>query len=83
LYQQFNKGELKEGVVKDKYAYVASFDEIEGNEFNLNIPRYVDTFEEEKEIDLNAVKKRILGLEKELSNIQLQMEKYLIELEIN
>ncbi|MDD6534816.1 MAG: type I restriction-modification system subunit M [Methanosphaera sp.] len=39
----------------DKYAHVASFDEIEENDFNLNIPRYVDTFEEEEPIDLDEV----------------------------
>ena len=40
----------------DKYAYLATFDEIKENNFNLNIPRYVDTFEEEEEIDLMAVR---------------------------
>lgn len=39
----------------DKYAYVASFDEIKENDFNLNIPRYVDTFEEEEQIDLATI----------------------------
>ena len=39
----------------DKYAYVATLDEIAENDFNLNIPRYVDTFEEEEEIDVAAV----------------------------
>ena len=39
----------------DKYAYVASFDEIIENDFNLNIPRYVDTFEEEEHIDLATI----------------------------
>lgn len=39
----------------EKYAYIASFDEIQENDFNLNIPRYVDTFEEEEHIDLAAV----------------------------
>ncbi len=39
----------------EKYAYVASFDEIKENDFNLNIPRYVDTFEEEEQIDLATV----------------------------
>lgn len=43
----------------DKYAHIATFDEIEGNEFNLNIPRYVDTFEEEAPIDVDAVQKDI------------------------
>jgi len=42
-------------VVEDKYSYVATFDEIKENEFNLNIPRYVDTFEEEAEIDISKV----------------------------
>ena len=39
----------------EKYAYVASFDEIKANDFNLNIPRYVDTFEEEEQIDLATI----------------------------
>lgn len=39
----------------DKYAHVVSFDEIEENDFNLNIPRYVDTFEDEEPIDLDEV----------------------------
>lgn len=39
----------------EKYAYVASFDEIKENDFNLNIPRYVDTFEEEEQIDLATI----------------------------
>ena len=40
---------------EDKYSYVASLDEVAENDFNLNIPRYVDTFEEEDPIDLDAV----------------------------
>lgn len=39
----------------EKYAHVASFDEIKENDYNLNIPRYVDTFEEEEEISLAAL----------------------------
>ena len=39
----------------DKYAHVATMQEIAANGFNLNIPRYVDTFEPEEEIDLNQV----------------------------
>ena len=39
----------------EKYAYVASFDEIKVNDFNLNIPRYVDTFEEEEQVDLATI----------------------------
>ena len=61
----------------DKYAHVADFAEIEENDFNLNIPRYVDTFEEEEEIDIDAVEKEIQRLEKELTRVRGQMGKLL------
>jgi type I restriction enzyme M protein len=64
----------------DRYAYRAKFDEIEESEFNLNIPRYVDTFEEEEEIDIKAVQKEITDLEKELASTRMEMDKYLKEL---
>jgi type I restriction enzyme M protein len=64
----------------DKYAYLASFDEIEENGFNLNIPRYVDTFEEEAEIDLVAVRSERLKLQSELKTLEVEMEGYLKEL---
>ncbi len=64
----------------DKYAYRAKFDEIKEAEFNLNIPRYVDTFEEEEEIDIGAVQKEIDGLEIELVKTRKEMNKYLKEL---
>ncbi len=64
----------------DKYAYLASRDEIKENDYNLNIPRYVDTFEEEEEIDLMAVRKERLALHKQLAALELEMEGYLKEL---
>jgi type I restriction enzyme M protein len=64
----------------DKYAYVASFDEIKENDFNLNIPRYVDTFEEEELVDIDEVKQNIASIEAELADVQAQMRKYLDEL---
>ncbi|MBR8828100.1 MAG: type I restriction-modification system subunit M [Gomphosphaeria aponina SAG 52.96 = DSM 107014] len=64
----------------DKYAYVASFEEIKGNDFNLNIPRYVDTFEEEEAIDIGAVQSEIDLLETELSEVRSKMIEYLKEL---
>lgn len=64
----------------EKYAYVASPEEIKENDYNLNIPRYVDTFEEEQEIDIPAVQKEIEGLEAELVQVRQQMSKYLKEL---
>jgi type I restriction enzyme M protein len=66
----------------DKFSYVASFDEIKDNDFNLNIPRYVDTFEEEEMIDIDAVKTNIANIEIELVGVQAQMKKYLEELGI-
>jgi len=64
----------------DKYSCLATYQEIEGNEFNLNIPRYVDTFEEEEEIDIAVVQKEIEQIEKELAKTQEKMSKYLKEL---
>ena len=65
----------------DKYAHVATFDEIKENDFNLNIPRYVDTFEEEEEIDIDAVQKEIDALEKELAQVRAKMAAKLKEIE--
>ena len=64
----------------DKYTYLASFDEIKENDFNLNIPRYVDTFEEEAEIDLVAVRTERVQLQIELKTLEVEMEGYLKEL---
>ena len=64
----------------DKYSYVASYDEIKENDFNLNIPRYVDTFEEEELVDIDEVKQNIANIETELAQVQAQMAKYLEEL---
>ena len=65
----------------DKYAHVAGLGEIKENDFNLNIPRYVDTFEEEEEIDIDAVQKEIDQLEKELSKVRVKMAKKMKEIE--
>lgn len=50
----------------DKFCHIATFEEIERNDYNLNIPRYVDTTEDEKEIDINAVLKEINEIDKEI-----------------
>ncbi|MDQ6961424.1 MAG: type I restriction-modification system subunit M [Mariprofundaceae bacterium] len=49
---------------EDKYSYVASIEEVAENDYNLNIPRYVDTFEEEEPVDLDAVATQLIQLEK-------------------
>lgn len=64
----------------DKYAHVASMDEIKENGFNLNIPRYVDTFEPEPEIDLAEVSAEIRRLQKEMKEIDAQLKPYFDEL---
>jgi type I restriction enzyme M protein len=83
LHRSFAAGELEAGVAEDKYAYVATLEEIEENDFNLNIPRYVDTFEEEEEVNIPEVQKQIEQLEEELNEVQGQMKQYLSELGLN
>ncbi|WP_374718039.1 type I restriction-modification system subunit M [Neobacillus sp.] len=70
--------EKRETIVK--YSYVATLDEIKENDYNLNIPRYVDTFEEEEPVDMEAVKNNIQNIKKELQEVEEQMEKFLKEL---
>lgn len=64
----------------DKYAYLATLQEVKDNDYNLNIPRYVDTFEEEEEIDLVAVRAEREQLKTQLTELEVQMAKYLEEL---
>lgn len=64
----------------DKYSYVASRDEIIENDYNLNIPRYVDTFEEEEPVDMAEVKQNIKEIKSEIAEVEKQMEAYLEEL---
>ena len=65
---------------EEKYSYVATLDEIKANDYNLNIPRYVDTFEEEELVDIEEVKGNIKNIEDELAKVQKQMAKYMKEL---
>ena len=81
-YRAFVDGKLPAGVAEAKYAYVATRKEIEENDYNLNIPRYVDTYEEEAEIDIVAVQQEIDTLETELAEVQAKMKEYLKELGI-
>ncbi|MDQ5920109.1 MAG: type restriction enzyme protein [Pseudomonadota bacterium] len=64
----------------EKYSHIATLAEIQENEYNLNIPRYVDTFEEEEQIDLEATKTNIAKLELDISEIKAKMSYYLKEL---
>ncbi|MCK8607005.1 type I restriction-modification system subunit M [Apilactobacillus ozensis] len=70
----------------DKYAHVATYDEIKENDFNLNIPRYVDTFEPEPDIDVNAVKRSIAALDAEMAQLQQELDAMtadLVETDVN
>lgn len=64
----------------DKYARVVSLKEIEDNDFNLNIRQYIDSSDKEEEIDVKAVRKSLVSLEKERVEINKKVEKYLDEL---
>lgn len=81
-YHKFSEGNLKPGIVEEKYSYIATPEELAENEYNLNIPRYVDTFEEEQEVDINVVQREIYKLETDLAKVQIEMNKYLKELGI-
>jgi len=64
----------------DKYAYRATIEEVRENEYNLNIPRYVDTFEPEPEVDIPAVQREIEELERQLAETRKELAGYLKEL---
>ena len=64
----------------DKYSYVASKNEIVENDYNLNIPRYVDTFEDEAPIDIDDVNIEIQKIDDEIASVQARMDAYLKEL---
>jgi type I restriction enzyme M protein len=69
-----NKKEL------DKYSHKATLKEIQENDYNLNIPRYVDTFEEEQIVDIKATKQNIANIENELIEVKSKINNYLKEL---
>lgn len=71
-YQQFQS--------VPKYAHRAKRSEIEENEFNLNIPRYVDTSEADEEVDVAKLQAEIDGLESQLAHTRDEMKKYLTQL---
>lgn len=64
----------------EKYSHIANMEEIKENDYNLNIPRYVDTFEEEEPVNMGQLKRDISTIESELNNVQKEMDQYLDEL---
>ena len=68
---------------KDKYSYVASISEIESeHDFNLNIPRYVDTFEEEEMVSISDVASEIVKVETQINELDQEINKFCNELSI-
>ncbi|WP_298764089.1 type I restriction-modification system subunit M [uncultured Polaribacter sp.] len=67
---------------KDKYSYLATLEEVQENDYNLNIPRYVDTFEEEELVDLKAVATDLQNLEKDIAATDQTIANFCKELNI-
>ncbi|WP_070137973.1 type I restriction-modification system subunit M [Crocinitomix algicola] len=66
----------------EKYSHIATLEEIKENDYNLNIPRYVDTFEEEEPVDIAETQKEIAAIKSRIAEVEIQMEKYLNDLGI-
>lgn len=67
----------------DKYAHLATMDEIKENEFNLNIPRYVDTFEEEPPIDIVALSKEMQDIDQKIAQSEAEFLSLADDLDVN
>jgi type I restriction enzyme M protein len=74
---------FRELKTEDKYSYVANLDEVRENDYNLNIPRYVDTFEEEEKVDLQAVSNELKQLEKDMQDMDKTIADYCQQLNID
>ena len=68
---------VKNRQAEDKFSHLATFEEIKENDFNLNIPRYVDTFEEEEEIDLAQVQKELEAIDAKIKTAEANLNKQL------
>lgn len=66
----------------EKFAHLATFEEIQGNDFNLNVPRYVDNSEEEEEIDIQSTFSELAELDQQEAEVDLQLTKFFKELGI-
>jgi type I restriction enzyme M protein len=66
----------------EKFSHVADRSEVEGNDYNLNIPRYVDTFDAEDAVDLDEVAEKLVALEKDMGDTDKVIAGFCAELEI-
>ena len=73
---------FRERKAEAKYSYVATLKEVKENDYNLNIPRYVDTFEAEETIDINAIAKELKALDREMEETDKTIAAFCDELSI-
>ena len=73
----------RDRIIEDKYSYLSSLNEVKENEYNLNIPRYVDTFEEEEIIDLDKVSSELKALEIDMKATDETIASFCRELNIS
>ncbi|MCC5906733.1 MAG: type I restriction-modification system subunit M [Balneolaceae bacterium] len=84
-YKAFTNGSWEKdytGELEEKYSYITNRDEIAENDYNLNIPRYVDTFEEEEPVNLEAVAKELKELDADMQETDKTIANYCKELGI-
>jgi type I restriction enzyme M protein len=82
IIEAYTKRELLEPEKAEKFAHVASIAEITENDYNLNIPRYVDTFEDEEPVDLNTVATELSNLEAQMQTIDTELSDFCTQLNI-
>ncbi|MCI8617245.1 MAG: type I restriction-modification system subunit M [Clostridia bacterium] len=82
IVETYRKYTMMENVEEDKFSHVASIDEIKQNEYNLNIPRYIDSFEEEEFIDIEKINKELNEINKKIVFTENEIQRYLEELDI-
>ena len=68
--------------IRDRYSFIASLDKVKENDYNLNNPRYVDTFEEEEPIDLNTVVQEIKKIDTDMVETDQKIKAFCDELGI-
>jgi type I restriction enzyme M protein len=73
----------KNRTAEDKYSHVAQLTEVAENDYNLNIPRYVDTFEEEEPVDLVSVSKGLKAIDSDMTTTDATIADYCKQLDID
>lgn len=83
-YEDINKivETYQQRKAEDKYSYLATLEEIKENDYNLNIPRYVDTYEPEEPIDIEAVAKDLIAIDEEMEKTDAKIADFCKQLNI-